>query len=85
MPGTPASLLWSLETTRHEPKKPVDVIVKSGQRRKLRGLTIETPVRHKNGLKYLSLFSQQRILAGPKTWSKRSNFFRVAIAEFERD
>ena len=38
-PGTPASLLWSLETTRHEPKinmaeKLVDVIVKLRQRGK---------------------------------------------------
>ena len=38
-PGTPASLLWSLETTRHDPKinmaeKLVDVIVKLTQREK---------------------------------------------------
>ena len=37
MPGTPASLLWSPETTRHEPKinmaeKSVDVFVKLRQR-----------------------------------------------------
>ena len=38
-PGTPASLLWSLETTRHDPKinmaeKLVDVVVKLTQRGK---------------------------------------------------
>ena len=48
-PGTPASLLWSLETRRHEPKinmaeKLVDVIVKLRQRGK-KGSTPETPVR----------------------------------------
>ena len=48
-PGTPALLLWSLETRRHEPKinmaeKLVDVIVKLRQRGK-KGSTTETPVR----------------------------------------
>jgi len=49
-PGTPDSLLWSLETTRHGPKinmaeKLVDVILKLRQCGK-NGSTTKTPLRH---------------------------------------
>ena len=50
-PGTQASLLWSLETTRQEPKinmaeKLVDVIVNNIKTTWEKGSTTETPMRH---------------------------------------
>ena len=72
-PGTPPSLLWSLETTRHEPKINMAEKVVGGfcktKTTWVKESTTEILMRHKNGLTTSLIFFS--VLKMPKIWVGR--------------